>query len=185
MDTDPSNPTCLDCQACRLAGYRTQVVPGRGNWELADIAGIGEAPGRSEDEQGKPFVGRAGELLEELLLEADIDPARIFLDNMVKCRPPDNDLRPFPDAIAACPSRWLLPTLDAMKPKVIVAFGATAGSLWFPGKKVHELAKLARVLEDGTVVVGSYHPAAVFRNRSVRESIVESLKRARRVADGR
>ena len=326
----------LSCTACSLHLTRTLVVPGHGDYN-ATIALVGEAPGATEDKEGRPFVGRAGQLLNGLLVEAGLcrvvsigevdacirhdaqafqegwgrsrnrlhfvsglcnthagivaqlsldgalrlgteasgarpslhpdirqasgmsadsatvlhgpqigslpkaavpgveeqdqysiplttehvgltDSSRdadgeseysphrqqspqdmqaslscvycsalhqacqpIYLDNVVHCRPLSNNLREYPDAITRCPDLWLKPELASMPNlRCIVALGATAGTLWFPGMKAGELATMARVLSSGVIVVGSYHPSYVLRGGGqwVSDSIIDSLRRA-------
>ena len=144
---------------------------------------VGEAPGKAEDEQGRPFIGPAGRKKDELLIEAGLD-GPVFSDNVVKCRPPGNDLRPWPDAVLTCPKMWLLPDIERIKPSVVVALGMTAASLWFPGvERISEIAGQARALPSGIVVVASYHPSYALRSRSqwVEGEIVRALTRAREV----
>lgn len=154
------------------------MVPGHGDVN-AVIAYVGEAPGADEDREGKPFVGRAGEMLDRLTVEAGIDPTRIFKANVLCCRPPRNAIRECPDAVSRCPELWLHDTLNALPDlRVIVALGATAGALWLPGKRAGELAKLAKAIGD-RVIVASYHPAYALREGQwVSDSIVASLSRA-------
>ncbi len=182
----------LQCDRCRLADYRTQVVPGVGSLE-ATLALVGEAPGQQEDMAGVPFVGPAGEMLNRLLTKVGLAREDCWLTNAVSCRPPRNDLSAFPDALTTCPPLWLsgeggelaaLPNL-----RVIVAMGQTAGSLWFPGKKAHELATMntmcaTMVQQRHIIVVGSYHPSYALRQgQMIENSIVASLTRARRYLD--
>ena len=175
-------PEHLSCHACPLAYSRTQVVPGHGN-RTAHIVIVGEAPGAVEDRVGEPFVGKAGVKLNQLLERAGLDRSALFLDNVVHCRPPQNNIRAQPQALTICPELWLKPTLEEIKPCVVVAMGATAGSLWFPGKEVHDIADLQRVLKNGIMVIGSYHPSYALREGAkVEESIVSSLIRARELA---
>lgn len=186
----------LSCQSCALHTSRTQVVPGHGCRD-ATIAYVGEAPGADEDREGKPFVGRAGQLLDRLTFGAGIDPGSVFKTNVLCCRPPRNAIRECPDAVSRCPELWLMQTLAGLQElRVIVALGATAGQLWFPGQKAGEVAKLATMTDRYRanvpnpspytrrptlhgVVVGSYHPAYALREGQwVADSIVASLSRA-------
>ena len=170
----------LACQACSLSNCRTQVVPGHGNLD-ATIALVGEAAGAVEDREGKPFVGPAGKVLDRLLTEAGIDPTVVWKTNVVCCHPPENAIKEYPDALVKCPELWLHPELQSLGYlKVIVALGATAGMLWFPGIRVGEMATLARVLSNGKIVVGATHPAYVLRGggQEAKDSIKASLRRA-------
>ena len=177
-----AQPSMLTCTACRLHRYRTQVVPGHGPTD-ALIWLVGEAPGKREDEVGEPFIGPAGVKLDEMLVEAGITIA-VVRNNVVLCRPPDNDLRPYPDALLTCPSRWLLPDIERLKPRVIVALGMTAASLWFPGaERISDVAGVARALPSGVIVVASFHPSYTLRGggKWAEGSIVNALRRAREV----
>ncbi len=179
----------LQCDRCRLAEYRTQVVPGEGSLD-ATLAIVGEAPGQQEDAKGHPFIGPAGIMLHYCLVKAGLNGVPLWITNAVHCRPPRNDLSAFPDALTTCPPLWLsgeggeLAALSKLK--VIVAMGQTAGSLWFPGKKAHELATLNTLTAyvtkgEAVVVVGAYHPSYALRQGAmVEDSIVASLTRARR-----
>lgn len=185
----------LSCTACSLHNWRHLVVPGHGNPD-ADIALIGEAPGRVEDEQGKPLVGPAGQRFNRQLLAAGIDRAAVWCGNLVLCRPPDNRLRDYPDARARCPDLWLWPALAAVKPRVVVAMGEAAGSLWFPGRRATEISKLARMCQPprssavgwgAYVVVGSFHPSYALRAggdwNDIDDLIVARMLLARELAE--
>ncbi|SVC70462.1 uncharacterized protein METZ01_LOCUS323316, partial [marine metagenome] len=109
------------CTACGLAEGRTQVVFGNGSPD-ADVMFVGEAPGAREDEQGVPFVGRSGQLLDRLLAEElGMDRSDVYIANVVKCRPPDNR-DPRPEEIAAC-RPWLARQMDLVDPSVVVTLG--------------------------------------------------------------
>ena len=171
----------LTCISCRLHEFRTQVVAGHGD-SNATIAGVGEAPGQQEDEHGVPFYPNApaGRRLDMLLERVGLTRAQIWLDNVVHCQPPNNNLRAYPDAQAICPDLWLRPMLAGLPNlRVVVAFGATAGALWFPGHTATEMSKLARSCKEGYTVVGAFHPAYAVRSGEwVDVSIEASLRRA-------
>ncbi len=112
------------CTLCRLCKSRTNTVPGAGNGVRPDILFIGEGPGRDEDEQGIPFVGRAGKLLTKMIDAMGYTREEVFIANVVKCRPPDNRA-PSADEMAAC-LPWLLRQIEILNPKTIVTLGATA-----------------------------------------------------------
>jgi uracil-DNA glycosylase len=113
-------PDCLVCTACKLAPTRTNVVFGEGDAD-AKLMIIGEGPGEEEDRTGRPFVGRAGQLLDQILTAAGIPRERVFIGNMVKCRPPGNR-NPEPDEIASC-EHWLLGQIQLIRPQIIVTLG--------------------------------------------------------------
>ena len=115
---------CDGCRRCALGASRSQVVVSRGN-PRAPLMVIGEGPGAQEDEQGLPFVGRSGQLLDQLLVESGLDPSRdVYLCNVVKCRPPDNR-RPLAGELAAC-RPWLDQQIAWVDPPLIALLGATA-----------------------------------------------------------
>ena len=177
-----SNPDSFTgCQSCELWQWRTQVVPGHGSID-AKIAFVAEAPGREEDAKGEPLVGPAGQRFDRQIERVGVAREDVWLDNAVHCRPPDNDLRAHPDALARCPSLWLTPTLDALESlRVVVVLGATAGGLWFPGEKATAIASLARNTGK-VVVVGSFHPSYALRSggewNEIDDAIVRSIQRA-------
>ncbi|MBI4494468.1 MAG: uracil-DNA glycosylase [Chloroflexi bacterium] len=156
------------CQRCRLAQTRKLAVPGEGS-ERADLLFIGEAPGFWENEQGRPFVGPAGQLLDELLALIGVKRATVYISNVVKCRPPGNR-EPLPDEIAAC-AGYLDRLIAALKPKVVVTLGRYSMARFFPpGKSMKELHGKV-VWRDGMACVAMYHPAAVLRQASLRPVI--------------
>jgi uracil-DNA glycosylase len=174
-----ANSDHLGCRACSLRDRR--VIPGHGD-PNATIAIVGEAPGAQEEQQGIPFVGPAGALLDRCLGQVGLDRQRIWITNAVHCRPPRNDIKAVPDAVAKCPTLWLFPReLDQLPNlRVIVACGATSGSIFFPGKKATELAKFA-VRVRGRIVIGAVHPAFALPNRGgawAEALLMRSLERA-------
>jgi len=173
-----------NCTACSLHEFRTQVVPGYGSKE-AKIAFIAEAPGKDEDEQGIPLVGKAGQRFNLLLKQAGLEREEVWLDNLVHCRPPQNNLTKYPNARATCPPLWLEPTLKSLTNlRVVVSMGATAGSLWFPGDlRVRELDGLMRSTGE-YVVIGTYHPSATLRAGGLYdENIVRVIELAKEIGE--
>ena len=148
------------CTACGLAESRQRVVPGvypAG----ARVLLVGEAPGRSEDEGGLPFIGRSGQLLDELLAEVGLDRAQVAVCNTVKCRPPDNRT-PKRAELATC-RPWLDRQIELIDPEVVVTLGGTALA-WALGRGVRIGDVHGQVYERaGHVVVPTYHPAAALR----------------------
>ncbi len=160
------------CRACELWRQATRAVPGEGP-EDSPVMVVGEAPGREEDAQGRPFVGRAGRLLRKILESYGL--RKIYITNVVKHRPPGNR-RPRRKEVDAC-SGFLLEEIEAIRPRIIIALGATA-SKFFTGKEgVGELS--GRVLEyRGSRLIVTYHPAAVLRNPRLRKDLEASIAMA-------
>jgi DNA polymerase len=150
------------CTACKLAGLgRTQVVFGMGD-PHADLMFIGEGPGAEEDKQGLPFVGRSGQLLDKLLIEElGMTRDRVFIANVVKCRPPGNR-DPDPDEIDAC-RHWLDQQLSLIDPKVVVTLGNFSTKLLLDTKQgITKLRGKVYPYRHG-VLIPTFHPAAVLR----------------------
>ena len=151
----------------------TNLVPGDGNPD-AEVVFVGEAPGASEDKQGKPFVGSAGRLLNELLAEAGLERDDIFITNVVKARPPKNR-DPKPDEVEHH-LPWLLAQLEVISPRVIVPLGRHAMGRFVEGVTITD-AHGRPVVQDDRTIVPWYHPAAAIYNRSLREALVEDARR--------
>ncbi len=161
------------CTRCRLSKSRTQAVPGDGP-ENAPIMFIGEGPGFYEDQQGRPFVGPAGQFLNELLGSIGMKREDVYITNVVKCRPPQNR-DPQPDEIEAC-RVWLDRQIELIKPKVIVTISRYAMARWFPDKKISEIH--GKALRFGKlVVVAMYHPAAALHQHSLRQVLEADFKK--------
>ena len=161
------------CDACPLRQNRTKSVPGQGNPDSPDIMFIGEAPGADEDEQGEPFVGKAGQLLTKIILTMGLTRDTVYIGNILKCRPdtPDQSAgnrKPTPDEMNTC-IPYLHEQIDLIRPKVIVALGATAveGLL---GKTIG-ITKLRGNWKTyrGTPLMPTYHPAYLLRNQALSE----------------
>jgi DNA polymerase len=168
-----------DCTACDLCRRRKNAVPGEGP-AGARLVVVGEGPGATEDETGRPFVGRAGELLTEILTAIDLPREQVFICNVVKCRPPDNR-KPLPNEIEACVP-YLYRQLAIIRPAVILAMGGTAAetllqcrqSLGALRNKVHEFR--------GMPLVVTYHPAALLRNPHWKKPTWDDVRIARQLA---
>lgn len=168
---------CTRCQLCR---GRTNAVPGEGD-PAARMVLVGEGPGQTEDELGRPFVGRAGDLLNDILAAIDLPRERVFICNVVKCRPPQNR-KPLPDEIAAC-LPYLHRQLALLAPRVVVALGATsAEALLGVRKSLGELrGKVHRY--GGTPLVVTYHPAALLRNPNWKKPTWDDVRIARQLIE--
>lgn len=155
---------CRVCQRCELGTTRLNPVVGRGN-ESAPILIIGEGPGQNEDEQGLPFVGRSGQLLEKILASVNLSTEQeIYICNVVRCRPPDNRV-PTPEEIAAC-KPYLLEQIRLVDPKIILLTGATAVKA-ITGKKEGITKIRGTWIEwEGRLCMPIFHPAYLLRNSS-------------------
>lgn len=163
----------LTCQECGLAKGRTRVVPGEGP-EPAEIMFIGEAPGFHEDHQGRPFVGPAGQFLEDLLGLVGLRRDQVYIGNVVKCRPPNNR-DPLPTEIAAC-KHWLDAQIRLVNPKIIVTLGRYSMARWFPGQSISKVHGHP-VERDGALIFPMYHPAAALHQGSLRAAIEEDMRK--------
>ena len=153
------------CTRCPLSGSRTQVVFGVGDPD-ADLMFVGEAPGRDEDLQGEPFVGRSGKLLDRLVLEElGVDRTHFYIANVVKCRPPDNR-DPKPDEIAAC-RPYLAAQLELIRPVVVVTLGNFATKLLLETDLGITKVRGKSYPMGESQLVPTYHPAAALRSGGV------------------
>jgi DNA polymerase len=156
------------CTACPLHRSARQAVPGEGSAE-SGIFFLGEAPGYHEDLQGRPFVGSAGQFLDELLAGIGLDRRKVFITNVVRHRPPENR-DPLPDEIAAC-DMWLRRHLEVLEPRVIVTLGRHAMGRFFPGESISRIHGRPRRTADGLVIFPVYHPAAALHQPALREAL--------------
>ncbi len=167
------------CPLCELARTRTHAVPGEGNAQAAVML-IGEGPGFHEDQQGRPFVGAAGKLLEELLDKAGLTRQEVFITNVVKCRPPGNR-DPLPDEMMAC-SGYLERQIDTIDPTVIVTLGRHSMSRWFPGEKISKIHGSPKKVGTRTVVP-MYHPAAALHQGNLKPVLEEDFASLRKILE--
>jgi uracil-DNA glycosylase family 4 len=167
------NKEIAACTVCALHKSRVKSVPGEGP-SNATIMFIGEAPGYHENQQGRPFVGPAGQFLEELLGSIGLTRQDVFIANVVKCRPPDNR-DPLPDEIASC-NHFLDSQIELIKPKMIVTLGRFSMAKFFPGESISKIHGLARQ-HDGVICVAMYHPAAALHQPSLRRTIEADFKK--------
>jgi uracil-DNA glycosylase family 4 len=169
------------CRKCKLCEGRTNTVPGEG-LATARLVVIGEGPGRTEDETGRPFVGRAGELLTKILEAIKLPRDQVFICNIVKCRPPENRLPQY-DEIAAC-LPFLYRQIELVQPTVILAMGGTAAQSLLNTKQ--SLGSLRNQVHRfrGTPVIVTYHPAALLRNPNWKRPTWDDVRIAARLLDG-
>lgn len=169
-----------DCQKCTLASSRTQVVFGDGN-PHAEIMFVGEAPGFHEDRQGKPFVGAAGKLLDQLLEEIGIQRRDVYIANVIKCRPPENR-NPQAEEIESC-KPYLFTQIELIGPKVICTLGNFSTQLLL-GKKVG-ITKLRgqAFRQGGRIIVPMLHPAAALHREGMMDAVKEDFRHLRKILD--
>ncbi len=157
------------CTNCRLHETRTKAVPGEGDPET-EVVFVGEGPGFNEDRQGRPFVGRAGDLLVKLLASIGWRREDVFITNVVKCRPPENR-DPQPDEIAAC-APFLRRQLEVLDPAVVVTLGRYSMGTFMPGARISQVHGTVRPVDPATgagsaLVFAMYHPAAALRTPAI------------------
>jgi uracil-DNA glycosylase len=163
-----------DCTACRLSGARTNVVFGVGN-PNADLMFVGEAPGRDEDLKGEPFVGRAGQLLTDIIKAMRLTRDDVYIANVIKCRPPENR-NPEIDELDAC-RPFIRRQIELIRPKVIVTLGRF-GLQSLTGTGYSISAVRGQWLEyDGIRLMPTYHPAYLLRNPSEKKDVWSDMKK--------
>jgi uracil-DNA glycosylase family 4 len=166
-----------DCTRCRLHQTRTRAVPGEGD-ASTEVVFVGEGPGQNEDREGRPFVGRAGDLLVKLLRHIGWTREDVFITNIVKCRPPGNR-DPEPDEVAAC-APYLQRQLEVLDPAVIVTLGRHSMGRFMPGARISQAHGTTRLADPATgaqdaTVFAMYHPAAALRTPSVERESYEDV----------
>ncbi|MEI6478454.1 MAG: uracil-DNA glycosylase [bacterium] len=160
------------CTLCRLCEGRTNAVPGEGNFS-ADVVFIGEGPGKNEDEQGIPFCGASGKLLDSLLATINLSRQDVFITNVVKCRPPGNR-DPLPDEKQTCATTYLNRQLELINPKLIVTLGRHALGHFIPDLKISQVHGQPK-RHHGQVYLALYHPAVALYNGGMRQTLEEDF----------
>jgi DNA polymerase len=171
------------CTRCRLADGRTNAVPGEGSPET-EVVLVGEAPGFNEDRLGRPFIGRAGDLLVKLLGSIEWRREDVFITNVVKCRPPDNR-DPEPDEVAAC-APYLKRQLEVLDPALIVTLGRHSMGRFMPGARISQAHGTTGPVDPASgardaTVFAMYHPAAALRGAEVERQSYEDVARVPQV----
>ena len=167
-----------DCRRCKLYAGRTNLVFGDGNPD-AQLMFVGEGPGRDEDAQGRPFVGRAGQLLDKIIEAMGLKRTEVYIANIVKSRPPNNRA-PEPDEVAAC-IPFLHKQIAVIEPKVIVCLGSIATqNLLQTEEKISGLRGNFREWH-GIAVMPTYHPAFLLRNPDMKRPVWEDMKKVMEV----
>ena len=169
------------CTRCRLCEARRHTVPGEGP-DDARLVCVGEGPGRTEDETGRPFVGQAGELLTKILAAIGLTRDRVYICNVVKCRPPQNRTPQY-DEIAACVP-YLFRQLELLQPTVILAMGNTAAQTLLNTKQSLGALRTKVHRFRGIPVIVTYHPAALLRNPNWKKPTWDDVRIAHRLLDG-
>ncbi len=171
------------CTKCALHQERKKAVPGEGPFN-AEIMFIGEGPGFHENEQGRPFVGAAGKFLDQLLAQAGVTRADVFITNVVKCRPPGNR-DPLPDEVSTCCDTYLENQINAIDPGIIVTLGRFSMGRFIPGVKISSVHGQMRKVGE-RFVIPMFHPAAALHQAALKPAILadfaklpELLKEAR------
>jgi len=167
------------CTRCRLAQTRTRAVPGEGSADT-EVVFVGEGPGQTEDQQGRPFVGRAGDLLVRMLSTLGWRRNEVFITNIVKCRPPGNR-DPEPDEIAAC-APYLQRQLEVLDPAVVVTLGRFSMGHFRPGERITQIHGTAVTAPPETgardaLAFALFHPAAALRSTDVERQSFDDFAR--------
>ncbi len=163
------------CTLCTLSEKRTQAVPGEGS-RTADIMFIGEGPGFYEDRDGRPFVGQAGRLLDELLSSIDLNRESVYITNMIKCRAPNNR-DPLPSEIQSC-GPYLDEQIEMIAPRIIVTLGRYSFGKFFPAQTISKARGRPQNL-NGLVIYPIYHPAAALHNPRLRPTLEQDFQNLR------
>jgi len=159
------------CQKCALYHSRKLAVPGEGPAH-SEVIFIGEGPGFHENEQGRPFVGAAGNFLNELLTEAGLKRPNVWIGNVVKCRPPGNR-DPLPEELTAC-NEYLERQIAAINPKIIITLGRFSMSKYMPGAKISSVHGQMRRVGD-RFVIAMFHPAAALHQAALKPAILNDF----------
>ncbi len=184
--TDAERQAALDgigaevaaCRRCRLHEGRTLSVPGEGT-AATEVVFVGEGPGFNEDKQGRPFVGQAGSLLDELLACVGWSRAEVFITNVVKCRPPGNR-DPEPDEIASC-APYLTRQLEALDPALVVTLGRFSMGRFSPGSRIGQVHGTFRAADAASgapraLTFAMYHPAAALHQGSLKQTLFADMQ---------
>ncbi|MFH1650869.1 MAG: uracil-DNA glycosylase [Chloroflexota bacterium] len=176
---DELNQQILNCFKCEISKHRTRAVPGEGA-EDAEVMFIGEAPGYHEDQQGRPFVGPAGQFLDQLIKSIGFKREDVYITNVVKTRPPGNR-DPLPTEIENCRG-WLDRQIEIIRPKIIVTLGRYSMARYFPGTSISRIHGTA-VKRDGIIYFAMYHPAAALHQFSLRKAIEDDMRKIPRLLE--
>ena len=162
-----------DCMKCSLGESRNKIVLGAGNPD-ADIVFVGEAPGKEEDIQGLPFVGRSGKLLDKMLDSIGLSREKVYILNVLKCRPPENR-DPLPSEIEIC-EQYLKKQLEIINPKLVVSLGRISAMTLLRTKESLKDLREKKLSYEGIDFLVTYHPAALLRNPNLKKYAWEDFK---------
>ena len=167
------------CTRCTLSQKRTNAVPGEGS-RNAEIMFIGEGPGFNEDRDGRPFVGPAGKLLDEMLASIDLKREDVYITNVIKCRPPNNR-DPLPGEIESC-KPYLDKQIELIAPRIVVMLGRYSFVRFFPGESIGKARGKPRKW-NGMTAYPMYHPAAALHNPRLRPVIEDDFRNLLKLLD--
>ena len=162
-----------DCMKCSLGKSRNKIVLGMGDPD-ADIVFVGEAPGKEEDKQGLPFVGRSGKLLDKMLDSINLSREKVYILNVLKCRPPENR-DPLPSEIEIC-EKYLKKQLEIINPKLVVSLGRISAMTILKTKESLKDLRQKKLSYEGIDFLVTYHPAALLRNPNFKKYAWEDFK---------
>ena len=165
-----------DCQRCKLAPKRTNIVFGSGNAN-ADLVFVGEAPGFDEDQQGLPFVGRAGQLLTKIIESINLKREDVYICNVLKCRPPENR-NPEPDEVGSC-NPFLRKQLAVIRPKIVCCLGTFAAQIVLQTAAPISRLRGKFIDMDGIRIIATFHPAYLLRSPEKKREVWEDMKQIR------
>lgn len=174
--------TITNCQRCPLCQTRTQTVPGEGSLQ-ARLMIIGEGPGADEDRYGRPFIGRAGQLLDQMLDAIDLKREDIYITNIVKCRPPQNRT-PKDEEAQACLG-YLYRQIEMVNPRILLLMGATALNQYYDKNLRITKARGIWFEKDGRMLMATFHPAALLRDASKKTDAFVDMLAVKRMLAGR
>ncbi|MBI3556727.1 MAG: uracil-DNA glycosylase [Deltaproteobacteria bacterium] len=166
-----------DCKRCKLSTCRTNIVFGEGS-PTAKLMFIGEGPGEQEDRSGRPFVGKAGELLDKIIEAMGFKRSEVYIANVVKCRPPENRA-PENDEVREC-EKFLFRQLEAIRPRIVVALGGTALKCLLHDEEVR-ISRLRGTFTDyrGARLMPTFHPAYLLRNPEAKKDVWNDMKKVK------
>ncbi len=173
-EMDKLEETIKKCTKCALHGKRLHAVPGEGSSKAA-VFFIGEGPGAEEDKQGRPFVGRSGQFLREMIRTIGFKEEDVFIGNVVKCRPPENR-DPQPEEIEAC-YPYLQKQLEIIQPKVIATLGRHSMARFLPSQTISKCHGRIYKRKDGVYIFPLYHPAVALYSPSQKEILLKDMQR--------